>query len=99
MPLRLSGVVSRDGYPKRIKHLGDHLRVRRLDLGLTQAELAGILGADQASVLNWELGRTTPAKRFREAILAFLEQSSRPLRPTRLSSGRSHVCADVTELA
>jgi transcriptional regulator with XRE-family HTH domain len=60
------------GYPNVLKHLGDHLRRRRLDLGLQLKEVAAQLNADQDSVINWEKGRTAPAVRFVSAILTFL---------------------------
>jgi DNA-binding XRE family transcriptional regulator len=52
--------------------LGEHLRKRRIDLGLTQKEAAQRIGADQWTVINWEQGRTKPAVRFVPRILAFL---------------------------
>ena len=66
------------GYPNQAITLGEHLRKRRLDLGLLQRELAVKLGAHKASVLNWELGRNDPELRFMPAILAFLGFDPRP---------------------
>ena len=72
MPLRLSGVVTRDGYPKQIKDLGDSLRARRVELRLLQKDLASLMGTTKDSISNWELGRTDPELRFYPAISAFL---------------------------
>jgi transcriptional regulator with XRE-family HTH domain len=52
--------------------LGEHLRKRRLDLGLPQADVAELLGANENTVWNWENGRSTPALRFMPSIVAFL---------------------------
>jgi len=52
--------------------IGDHLRRRRLDLGLQQKEVAAQVGADTCSVTNWELNRTNPALRFLPGIVRFL---------------------------
>ena len=59
-------------YPKALKTLGDHLRKRRLDLALTQKEVAQRLGADETSVWNWEKNRSSPALRFVPRIIEFL---------------------------
>ncbi len=39
-------------YPVALSTLGDHLRVKRLDLRLTQKRLAQELGVDEATVNN-----------------------------------------------
>ena len=59
-------------YPQTLRTLGDHLRKRRLDLGLFQREAADRLGVDPTTVTNWELGRTAPALRFIPSIIRFL---------------------------
>jgi DNA-binding XRE family transcriptional regulator len=59
-------------YPRALCTLGDHLRKRRLDLGLLQRGVAERLGADPCSVTNWELNRTKPALWFLPAIVRFL---------------------------
>jgi len=41
-------------YPKELKTLGQQLRKRRLDLGLTQKQVAEIIGVTESSVYNWE---------------------------------------------
>ena len=53
--------------------IGDHLRKRRLDLGLLQRETAERLGVDHCTITNWELNRTKPALRFLTRILRFLD--------------------------
>src|SRR6266581_1418450 len=55
-------------YPRSLCTIGDHLRRRRLDLGLLQREVAERLGADPCSVTNWELNRASPALHFLPGI-------------------------------
>jgi transcriptional regulator with XRE-family HTH domain len=69
-------------YPIQLQRLGDHIRKRRLDLGLRQREVARQLGADLATILNWEKGRSEPTLRFLPAILAFLGSDPRPASQT-----------------
>jgi DNA-binding XRE family transcriptional regulator len=65
-------------YPEELQTIGDHLRARRLDLGLLQKEVAERLGASQASVLNWEKGRLSPDFTFLPAVIRFLGYDPRP---------------------
>ncbi len=58
--------------------IGDHLRKRRLDLGLLQREVAERLGVTESTVTNWELKRTNPALRFLPRIIAQLGFDPRP---------------------
>jgi transcriptional regulator with XRE-family HTH domain len=52
--------------------LGDHLRKRRLDLGLLQSEVADTLGVTESTICSWETGRTSTQLRFIPRIIAFL---------------------------
>lgn len=67
-----------DGYPVAPKTLGGHLKKRRMDLGLTQRKVASLLGADEASVWNWENGRSEPELKWLPAILGFFGSDPRP---------------------
>jgi transcriptional regulator with XRE-family HTH domain len=60
------------GYPIHIKTIGEHIRKRRLDLGLLQIEVARQIGVTESTVWNWEHG-TEPELKHMPAILAFLE--------------------------
>lgn len=42
------------GYPFQPQTIGEHIRKRRMDLGLFQREVAGKIGVSEASVRNWE---------------------------------------------
>ena len=65
-------------YPVQLQRLGDHLRKRRLELGLFQKEVGTRLGADPKTVNNWEMGRSEPRLRFIPRIPAFLGYDPRP---------------------
>ena len=64
------------GIPQTV---GEHILKKRLENGLTQAELAGLLGVDVATVLNWEKGHITtiPALRM-PALIQFLGYNPEP---------------------
>lgn len=61
------------GYPQHPKTIGQELRKHRMDLGLFQKNVAKLIGVSTDSVTNWELGRTTPDKRFLEKCQLFLK--------------------------
>jgi len=59
-------------YPQELKTLGDHLRKRRLDLKLSQVEVASRLGVHACTVTYWENNRTTPDVAYLPGIAKFL---------------------------
>jgi transcriptional regulator with XRE-family HTH domain len=59
-------------YPEHLKTLGDHIRTRRLDLGIHQKDVAAIVNATTSTVTNWEKNRTSPTLEFLPRILSFL---------------------------
>ena len=59
-------------YPKTLKTLGDHLKKKRLNLKLSQREVAQRLGAEETSILNWEKNRSSPSLHFLPRIIEFL---------------------------
>ena len=52
--------------------MGDHLRKRRLDLGLLQKEVAKKIGVNKSTITNWELNHNYPELRYIPAIIDFL---------------------------
>ena len=58
--------------PECLITLGDHIRKKRLNLGLTQREAAHLIGVEQCSVYNWEKRGMNPAQRVQTAIIDFL---------------------------
>lgn len=65
-------------YPKELKRLGDHVRRRRLDLGLSQREVARRIGVRRESVQQWELGYFRPTVSCLPGIIRFLGYDPRP---------------------
>jgi transcriptional regulator with XRE-family HTH domain len=65
-------------YPKEIKTLGDHLRKRRLDLGLLQKQAAKLIGVEVSTLRNWEGQRNTPALPGIPGIIRFLGYNPLP---------------------
>jgi DNA-binding XRE family transcriptional regulator len=62
----------RDGYPRRLETIGDHLKKRRLDIGLNRREAAARIGADPDTMRNWEEGQTKIETRSIPAIIRFI---------------------------
>jgi transcriptional regulator with XRE-family HTH domain len=54
------------------KTLGEHIKRRRLELGLTQKELGKRLGATAVTVLHWEKGQRQPPIQTIPHIVSFL---------------------------
>jgi transcriptional regulator with XRE-family HTH domain len=59
-------------YPKQLNTLGDHIRARRLDLGMLQAEVADRIGITEIMLCHWEKQRYRPSTRFLPKIINFL---------------------------
>jgi transcriptional regulator with XRE-family HTH domain len=51
---------------------GDHIRKRRLDLGLRQKDVARQIGVNKDTIHNWETNRTAPEVRLIPHIIDFL---------------------------
>ncbi len=54
------------------RSLGEHIRRRRLELGLTQWQAGKCLGVSEWTVANWEKGHTKPAAHAQKTVAAFL---------------------------
>ena len=74
-----------DGKPKS---LGDRLRQRRLELGLSQEQLGRRFGVGRVTLYRWERGACDPPASRRESVTAFLGSRRRDDRggPTRRTS-------------
>ncbi len=79
-------------YPEEIKNLGDHIRARRLDLGLLQKQVAEQIGVCPATITNWERNESQPPVHYVPAINRFLgyDPLTLPtaLLPERLTAAR-----------
>ena len=64
--------------------LGEHIRKRRLQLGLTQKAAGERLGVNSWTVLNWEKGKTEPPVEAIRKIIGFLGHDPFP-KPKSLS--------------
>lgn len=60
------------GYPKDLRTFGNHLRKKRLDLGLSQKEMAARLRVSAGTLYNWEKSLTSPQQRLIPRIHDFL---------------------------
>lgn len=58
--VRLRANIPDRRYPEELKTIGDHLRKRRLDLGLRQKDLGALVGAAKPTVDAWEHRGTRP---------------------------------------
>ena len=59
-------------YPDVISTIGDHIRKRRLDLGLLQKEVAERIGVDADTIMHWERNRRAPKIQYVPKIIDFL---------------------------
>ena len=58
-----------------VKTVGQHLKRRRLQLGLFQKDVARIIKVSEDSVTYWENGRSEPQIRYFPQIIRFLGYS------------------------
>lgn len=60
------------GYVEFPTTLGEHIRKRRIDLGISQAALADRIGVGQWTLLNWDQDRNAQTVRHLPALWDFL---------------------------
>lgn len=78
-------------YPKELKSLGDHIRSRRIDLGLFQSQVADLIGVCPLTITNWEGNASQPPVQYIPAIIRFLGYNPFPAAdtfPERLATAR-----------
>jgi DNA-binding transcriptional regulator YiaG len=85
------------GYPSALSDLGDHLKKRRLDVGLTQREAAFQIGVHDQTFRNWETGTTAPAIQWWPGIIAFVGYD--PRRTPDTLGGRLRHCREQLGLS
>jgi transcriptional regulator with XRE-family HTH domain len=98
----LRGRKPRAGYPEEPSTIGEHLKKRRLDLGLRQRDVAEQLGVNFKTYENWEQGRYEPEDRFFPAIVRFLGYDPSPAPaslPDRIRAARRRQGISQGELA
>ena len=59
-------------HPKEIITFGDHIRAKRLDMGLHQKDVAKALKVTTSTIVNWEKNRTKPPFTYYKDICSFL---------------------------
>jgi DNA-binding transcriptional regulator YiaG len=61
-------------YPANPKTLGEHLRKRRIDMGLSMPKLAKLLGVGvtDTAIEKWEKNQNRPTEPYRSRIVEFL---------------------------
>ena len=59
-------------YLKTLETLGDHIKNRRLALGLLQRQVAAELGTNETTLFRWERNMAQPQIRYLPRILKFL---------------------------
>jgi transcriptional regulator with XRE-family HTH domain len=74
----LRGRKPRKGYPEEPQTLGEHLKKRRLDRGLRQKDVAGVLGVTVDSYNGWEHDRHEPEVVYWSGITDFLGYDPNP---------------------
>jgi transcriptional regulator with XRE-family HTH domain len=81
---------------------GEHLRRRRLDLGLSQQTLAEGWRVTRETVAGWELGRSQPSVRHWPMVIAFLGHDPTVVADSvadQLRAHRRHLGLTQSELA
>jgi site-specific DNA recombinase len=68
--------------PAEAKTIGDHIRRKRLSMGLRQKDAAKHLGVTAASVYNWEANKGVPEFRSMPAVIHFLGYNPLPAATT-----------------
>ncbi len=64
--------------PEKPRTLGEHLKKRRLDLGLRQRDAAKQIGVNPKTYENWEQEKYEPEVRFWPGVILFLGYDPRP---------------------
>lgn len=84
------------------KTLGEHLKSRRLRLGLTKGKVAKKLGVHPWTIRSWEADEFPPAIRYQPGIQAFLGYDPYPVPktlPERLLATRRRLGLTRREMA
>jgi transcriptional regulator with XRE-family HTH domain len=69
-------------YDVEPKTIGEHLKRRRLELGVYQKDVAKQIGVTLFSIMNWETGLSRPMTRHLPAIFKFLGYNPMPDAPS-----------------
>jgi transcriptional regulator with XRE-family HTH domain len=61
--------------------IGEHIKRRRLEMGLYQKDVAKLLGVTEYTIINWEKGRTEPTVSNIPSLVRFLGYDPAPPEP------------------
>ena len=71
--ITLKAKIPIKGYPETPSTIGEHIKKKRIDLGLFQKNAAHQLGVSNITLSNWETNKRTPQVRYLPKIIDFLE--------------------------
>jgi transcriptional regulator with XRE-family HTH domain len=80
-----TGKPRNPAYPERLNTWGDHVRQRRLNLGMHQKDVAALVNATTSTVTNWEKNRTSPRLYLIPQIIHFLGYDPFPPKVTNIA--------------
>ncbi|RZK39662.1 MAG: helix-turn-helix domain-containing protein [Pedobacter sp.] len=90
-------------YPQNPKTIGEHIRKKRIDSRLSQAQLAKVIGVSPDCITNWENNKSTPQILYYPRIRLFLGFDTTDFDETtfsgRLQSYRSRNGMSCKEMA
>jgi ribosome-binding protein aMBF1 (putative translation factor) len=74
----------RKAFPTTLNTLGDHIKAKRVEKGLTQRQLAQMLGIGRALLQRWECDCQVPNQKDWHTLVDFLglDTGSKPSDPT-----------------
>lgn len=59
-------------YPKELKTIGDHIKKKRMELGMSRKDLADMFGVTFFAVRGWEYEQKSPSGKLTPKIIDFL---------------------------
>lgn len=59
-------------YPNNPTTIGEHIRKKRIDLELSQIDIARVFEVNKNSITAWEMGRSIPQTKYFPKIIQFL---------------------------
>ncbi len=70
--IRLTAKIPIKGYPETPSTIGEHIKKKRIDLGLFQKHAAHQLGVSNITLSNWETNKREPDISYMPHIISFL---------------------------
>ncbi len=73
------------GFPINPKTIGEHIKRKRMQLGLMQSEVAEIINVSTDCIYHWETNRNKPQINYYQKIISFLEYNPFEINANTLS--------------